>query len=77
MEITKMNKEEAEIKLKEYLKKYWYKNHSDTYWYNNHNSKYNTYFGYWSFESAAIVKIKKMGNNIFKDIKYYPYDFIN
>ncbi|MDR1180309.1 MAG: DUF1911 domain-containing protein, partial [Spirochaetales bacterium] len=35
-------------RIKEYLKKYWY---------NTHNSKYNIYFRYWSFESAAIVKI--------------------
>jgi hypothetical protein len=76
MEITKMDKENAEKNLKEYLKKEWYKNHSDAYWYNNHKGKHNTYFGYWSFESAVIVKINKLEHNIFKDIEHFPYDLI-
>jgi hypothetical protein len=74
--IIQMEKDEAEINMKRYLEKEWYKGHSDTYWYNNHNSKHNTYFGYWSFESAVIVKIKKLDNEKFKNTKYYPYDMV-
>jgi hypothetical protein len=74
--IIQMEKDEAERNLKRYLEKEWYKGHSDKYWYNNHNSKHNTYFGYWSFESAVIVKIKGLNNEKFKDTKYYPYDMV-
>jgi hypothetical protein len=40
--------------MKFYLKEKWYKEHKDCFWYNNHKSQYNTYFGYWSFESLGV-----------------------
>jgi hypothetical protein len=77
VDITKMNKNEAQISMYQYLEKYWYGGHNDSYWFDNHKSKHNTYFGYWSFESAAIVKIMHLDDVAFKDNLYYPYDMVH
>ena len=58
----------------EYSKK-WYTSHHDEYWYNSHK-EYGNYFGYWSFELGAIIKIKGLNNESLKDINYYPYDLV-
>ena len=70
-------KNEAVLRLKEYLDKEWYKGHSDTGWYNSHSSKYNIYSGYWSWESGALVKILGLDDTILKDQQYYPYDMVH
>lgn len=67
----------AEKKLKQYLEKEWYKGHSDCGWYDTHKEKEDLYFGYWCFESAAIVKILELDDSSFKNIKYYPYDLVH
>lgn len=36
----------------------------------------NLYFGYWSFELGALIKIKGLNNESLKDINYYPYDLV-
>ena len=61
--------------MNNYLTK-WYKAHSFESWYNSHNREDNLYFGYWSFELGAIIKIKGLNNEEFKDINYYPYDLV-
>jgi hypothetical protein len=34
-------------------------------------------FGYWSFETAAIVKIIGLYDSSFRDPQYYPRDLIS
>lgn len=70
-------KPDAELKLKKFLEKEWYKGMKDTAWHGNHKSKHDTYFGYWSFESGAIVKIMGLDDSSFKDNQYYPYDLVH
>lgn len=63
--------------LKNYLGKSWYVSMKPTYWYNNHKSKRDTFFGYWSFESAVFIKIDGLDDAIIKDQEYYPYDLVH
>lgn len=63
--------------VKSYLQNEWYSAHKDLYWYDLHNSKNNTYFGYWSFESGAIVKILGINDSELKDTSYYPYYLVH
>ncbi|WP_162819883.1 PoNe immunity protein domain-containing protein [Kordia sp. SMS9] len=58
--------------IKSYLDKYWYKVHKDFSWYNSHINHPNSFYGYWAFEVAAIVKIKGLDDSSFKDNTYYP-----
>jgi len=77
LETIHLAKPEAEQRLKKYLEQEWYQSSKDTYWHNNHMSPNNTYFGYWSFESGAIVKIMGLDDSSFKDNEYYPYDLVH
>ncbi len=44
--------------IKEYLDKDWYNGHSEAPWHDAHkNKKVNVFFGYWAWETAALVKI--------------------
>lgn len=70
-------KDESIIRLKDYLDNEWYKGHSDTGWYDSHKSKHNTYYGYWSWESGALVKILGLNDAILKNQQYYPYDMVH
>lgn len=74
--IKELEKSKAEKLVKEFLTKAWYKNHKDAGWYNSHKSKHNVYFGYWSFETAAVVKIMGLDDSSFRDCKYYPKDLL-
>ena len=76
-EAIKLNTGEVEKKIKFYLEKYWYSGHKDCGWYDSHKSKSDTYSGYWSFETAAIVKIMNLDDGDFKDYQYYPQDLLN
>jgi hypothetical protein len=69
-------KAEAEKLVKEFIEKDWYKNHKGAGWYDSHKGKYNTYFGYWSFETAAVVKIMGLDDRTFRDCSYYPKDLL-
>lgn len=60
--------------LKTYLDSKWYVGHDDMGWYDSHILQEDTYSGYWSFESAALVKIKKLNDSILSENIYYPYD---
>ncbi|MBQ4818857.1 PoNe immunity protein domain-containing protein [Aquimarina sp. MMG016] len=69
------DKEEAAKLVKEFLEKDFYHKHSG--FYNSHKSKANTYYGYWSFEAAAIVKIMGLDDSSFIDQQYYPKDLVH
>lgn len=62
--------------LKKYLQEDWYKGHKDTGWYDLHKCKEKLYYGYWSFESAAIVRILGLNDAELKEVKFYPYDMV-
>ncbi|MDR0574163.1 MAG: DUF1911 domain-containing protein [Tannerella sp.] len=51
--------------------------HSDTGWYNDHKNGGNLHYGYWSFESGALVKILGLDDSSLKDMQYYPYDMVH
>lgn len=63
--------------LKEYLQKQWYDIHRDCAWYDSHKSAKRKYYGYWSFESGAIVKIMGWDDSSLKDVPYYPHDLVH
>ena len=67
----------AVSELKIYLDKRWYKGHASAGWYDSHKGKRDTYIGYWSFESGAIVKILSLDDTILQDQPYYPYDMVH
>lgn len=77
MAIEETDKSKSESLIKEFITKDWYKNHKDAGWYDSHKSKHNTYFGYWSFETAAIVVIKGLDDSSFRDCQYYPKDLVD
>ncbi len=62
--------------LRHYLEKEWYPGHKGVYWYDNHKSKHDIFFGYWSFEAAAVVKIAGIDDSSFRDNQYYPKDML-
>jgi hypothetical protein len=62
--------------VKTFLENDWYKGHKDSGWYNSHKTKFHTYFGYWCFESAAIVKIKSLDDRTFRNHQHYPNDLV-
>ncbi|WP_172916108.1 PoNi-like cognate immunity protein [Capnocytophaga canimorsus] len=62
--------------LKKYLSKQWYKDNKQMYWFDYHKDS-KSYFGYWSFESGALVKILGLDDSLLKDQKYYPYDMVH
>ena len=71
-----VNSENTIYNLKTFLSNNWYHSHKDMAWYNSHLDKKFIYYGYWSFESAAIIKILNLNNTQFIDIKYFPSDLI-
>ena len=77
IEFAKTNKEKAVERLQKYLKKEWYKGHSDCGWYNDHKSKWGVHFGYWSFESGALVKKLGLDDSYLQGLPYYPYDMVH
>jgi hypothetical protein len=75
--ITETDKVTAEKLVKDFVRKDWYKEHKNTGWYNSHkNLHHDVYFGYWSFETAAVVKIMGLDDSSFRDCQYYPKDLI-
>lgn len=61
--------------LKKYLSEDWYNEDYDCY--EAHKSKYNIYYGYWSFEAGAVAKILNIDDAALKDMPYYPYDLVH
>lgn len=76
VELAKQSKTEAVKRLEKYLKKEWYRGHSDLSWYNDHKYGIN-HDGYWSFESGALVKVLGLDDSILKGQPYYPYDMVH
>lgn len=75
--LAQNDKQKAVERLQKYLQKEWYKGHSGAGWYDDHKSKWGVHFGYWSFESGALVKILGLNDSILKDQQYYPYDMVH
>lgn len=75
--IEETDKKVSEGKIKEYITKIWYKNHHECGWYDNHKTNKEIYLGYWSFETAAIVKILEINDNQFINCEYYPKDLVH
>lgn len=75
--ITEKDKPTAEKQVKEYITKEWYKNHRGQGWYNCHKSVHDVYYGYWSFETAAVVKIMSLDDSSFLNCQYYPKDLVH
>ncbi len=66
---------EQEKLISHFLKKNFY--HKYAGWYNSHKGRHATYYGYWSFESAAIVAILDLDDSSFRDNQYYPKDLVD
>ena len=75
--LAKSDKQAAILALKKYLTKYWYRGHNNESWYNLHKKDINSYYGYWSFESGALVKILGLDDSSLKEVQYYPYDMVH
>ncbi|MCJ8155698.1 PoNi-like cognate immunity protein [Chryseobacterium sp. SSA4.19] len=63
--------------LASYLNNTWYKKMKSAYWFDNDKNKNDVFFGYWSFESGALVKILGLNDTLLKDQPYYPYDLVH
>ncbi|WP_152243739.1 PoNe immunity protein domain-containing protein [Xanthomonas sp. LMG 12462] len=68
---------EASKKIKEYLDG-WYKSFEGAPWHDGHlkgvEGQYMPYYGYWSFEAAAICVINGIDDSSFRDHILYPKD---
>lgn len=58
--------------LKNYLG-IWYPCHKGMEWFDSHKHG-DQFFGYWSFEAAALVKVLKLDDVSLTNASYYPYD---
>ena len=65
------NESEIQPLLSKHLSK-WYVYSKGTHWYGAHTKWAPGYFGYWSFESAAIVKAKKANVDQIALGRYFP-----
>ena len=74
--IEEENSEQALKLLKEYLVKKWYQGSRDTGWYNLHKTNNRSYYGYWSFESGALCKLKGLDYKELEELPYFPYDLV-
>lgn len=74
--IEEENSEQALKLLKEYVTKKWYPGHRDTGWYDLHKENIENYYGYWSFESGALCKIKGLDYKQLEGLPYFPYDLV-
>ena len=74
--IEEENSEKALKLLKEYVIKKWYPGHRDTGWYDLHKENIDNYYGYWSFESGALCKLKGLDYKQLEGLPYFPYDLV-
>ena len=74
--IEEENAEQALKLLKEYVIKKWYPGHRDTGWYDLHKRNIDNYYGYWSFESGALCKLKGLDYRKLESVQYFPYDLV-
>ncbi|ABN53230.1 Domain of unknown function DUF1910 [Acetivibrio thermocellus ATCC 27405] len=66
------DKEAASKRLEKYMEKEWFKGHYDFGWRNAHKEP--GYYGFWSFDTAALAKILGLDDSALKDNNHYPYD---
>ncbi len=69
------DKDTAIRELKNYMEKKWFQGHYDYEWKNAH--KRAGYVGFWSFETAALVKILELDDSKLHDNIHYPYDLVH
>lgn len=62
---------DKEVAMRKYLDG-WYEARKGYAWYDSHMSDSDTYCGYWSFESAAIVQMLKIDDTSLKQNEFYP-----
>lgn len=74
--IEEDNSNQALKLLKEYVTKKWYPGHRDTGWYDLHKENIDNYYGYWSFESGALCKLKGLDYKELEGLPYFPYDLV-
>ena len=74
--IEEENSEKAVSLLKEYLTKKWYQGCREEGWYDLHKENIDNYYGYWSFESGAICKLKGLDYKQLDGLPYFPYDLV-
>ncbi|EJQ53075.1 hypothetical protein IEI_02063 [Bacillus wiedmannii] len=75
IELAQTDKKEASKRLQTYMEKEWFRDHYDYEWKNAHKEP--GYVGYWSFETAALVKILELDDTNLKDNNHYPYDLVH
>ena len=75
--IESSDKTKAVSLLVTYLEKQWYRIHKGCAWYDSHKNDKVTYYGYWSFEAAAVVKMCGLDDSPLKEQLYYPYDMVH
>ncbi|MEW4923631.1 PoNe immunity protein domain-containing protein [Algibacter sp. 2305UL17-15] len=75
--IDSKDKDEASLLMANYLNNEWYNIQAETGIKDIHNSRHDIYYGYWSFESAAIVKIMDLDDSSFINNQYYPKDLVH
>lgn len=69
-----LDKDRQRELIEVFIKKDWYPRHEDFSFHDHHKSNLNIYYGYWSFETAAIAKILSVDVSNFEDFKYFPKD---
>lgn len=74
--IEEENSDQALKLLKEYVTKKWYPGHRDTGWYDLHKENIDNYYGYRSFESGALCKLKGLDYKQLEGVSYFPYDLV-
>ena len=74
--IEEDNSDQAFKLLKEYVTKKWYPGHRNTGWYDLHKVNIDNYYGYWSFESGALCKLKGLDYKQLEGLPYFPYDLV-
>ncbi len=67
-------KECSSALIEHFLNKEFYQRHKGFSFYDHHKSDNNIYYGYWSFESAAIADILSVDISPFENNKYFPKD---
>lgn len=55
--------------------KFWYYAHSEASWYDTHETE-DAYYGYWSFDTAALCKMRGIYDERFKDLDFFPYELL-
>ena len=70
--IEEENAEQALKLLKEYVTKKWYPGHRDTGWYDLHKENIDNYYGYWSFESGALCRLKGLDYKQVRRASVFP-----